>query len=226
LNNLAATQKSLSSDILVQQFFQATFDSSPIGISVCDADLRIVLVNNAWAAMDGISTGAHKGKTPQEVLGVGACPIEDEMKHVLSSGVARFGLEITAKLPSRSNVGRWLVHLIPLKDSSGRTTHVGGITIETTPRMGFQSYLVAHAHAIPSSIPEYERSAGVHLSPREIEVTRYLAKGMSNKQISSFLNISVSTVDTHRRRVMKNLNIHSVAELAVYAVRKGIVDIS
>ncbi len=60
------------------------------------------------------------------------------------------------------------------------------------------------------------------LSPREIEVTRLLAQGKSNKEIASILRISVKTVETHRRRVMKNLNFHSLAELAVYAVRNAL----
>jgi len=173
--------------------------------------------------MNGVPAEQHKGRTVREVLGVGACPVEQEMYRVLSTGVAVYGLEITAKIPARSGVGRWLVNLIPLKDESGKTTHVGSITIETTPRTGFKSFLVAHGQADLLSAPEPRLEAAEHLSPREIEVTRLLAQGKSNKEIASVLRISVSTVDTHRRRVMKNLHFHSVAQLAVYAVRRGII---
>jgi len=210
---------------MVRELLQSIFDESPVGIGVCDSELRIVCVNAAWAVMNGVSVEAHMGKTPSEVLGVGACPIEGEIRRVLRDGLARFGLEIAAKLPSRSEVGRWLVHLIPVKDSSGNVTHVGSMTIDTTPRTGFQSYLVARAHAIETSGVGLERSSGEHLSPREIEVTRLLASGKSNKEISTALKISVSTVETHRRRIMQQLGFHSVAQLVLFAVRKKLIDI-
>jgi DNA-binding CsgD family transcriptional regulator len=212
-------------DSIVRHLLQSIFTESPLGVGVCDSDLRIVCVNQAWATMNGVTAEAHNGKTPSEVLGVGACPIEDEIKRVLNDGFARFGLEIVAKLPSRPEVGRWIVHLIPLKDSSGNVTHVGSLTIDTTPRTGFQSYLVARAHAIESSSVGLERSSGEHLSPREIEVTRLLAIGMGNKEVSTALKISVSTVETHRRRIMKHLNFHSLAQLALFAVRKKLINI-
>jgi DNA-binding CsgD family transcriptional regulator len=218
----------LSNATLVRQLLQIVFESSPIGIGVCDASLRITSVNNAWAAMDGIPSEAHKGKTVRDVLGVAACPVEQAMARVLSTGIAIYGLEVTAKVPARSAVGRWLVNLIPLKNCTGTTTHVGSVTVETTPRTGFQSFMVAHGHAVPLLAPEpprtaTDRSTKGHLSPRETEVTRFLALGKTNKEIASLLNISVRTVDTHRRRVMDRLNFHSVAELGVYAAKNGII---
>jgi DNA-binding CsgD family transcriptional regulator len=195
------------------------FDCSPIGICVCDADLRIVVVNSAWAAMDGVLPEEHRGKTVREVLNVGTCPVEAAMSRVLETGVAIFGLEVTAKIPVRSGIGRWLVNLIPLRNEHGETTHIGSITVETTPKTGFQSFLVAHGYAV-----EQSRGDIGYLSPREIEVTRLLAQGKSNKEISQMLKISVRTVETHRRRAMKNLGFHSLAQLATYAMRNGLVE--
>jgi len=213
---------------LVQQLFNAVFDSSPVGVGVCDGDLRIVVVNSALAAMDGLEPEDHKGKTVREVLGVVACPVEAAMRHVLITGEPIFGLEVVAKVPARPDVRRWIVNLIPLKDGAGNTSHVGNVTVETTPRAGFESFLVARGDAThhgPVSKPDGEPGQNVmgQLSPREIEVTRLLAQGKSNKEIASVLRISVKTVETHRRRVMKNLNFHSLAELAVYAVHSKII---
>jgi DNA-binding NarL/FixJ family response regulator len=59
------------------------------------------------------------------------------------------------------------------------------------------------------------------LSHREREVLQLLAEGKSTKQIAFHLHISVKTVETHRRQIMEKLNIHSVAELTKYAIRKG-----
>ncbi|MHC4362839.1 MAG: response regulator [Planctomycetota bacterium] len=59
------------------------------------------------------------------------------------------------------------------------------------------------------------------LSSREREVLQLLAEGKSTKQMALRLHISVKTVETHRRQIMEKLDIHSVAELTKYAIRKG-----
>jgi len=59
------------------------------------------------------------------------------------------------------------------------------------------------------------------LSNREREVLQLLAEGKSTKQIALKLHISTKTVETHRRQIMDKLDIHSVAELTKYAIRKG-----
>ena len=219
----AATKREPASHELVQQLFNAMFDSSPVGVGVCDGDLRIVVVNNAWAAMDGFAPEDQKGKTVREVLDVVACPVEAAMRQVLITGEPIFGIEVVAKVPARREVGRWIVNLIPLKDGAGNTTHVGNITVETTPRTSFESFLVARGDTTNHGPGDLGQNVTGQLSPREIEVTRLLAQGKSNKEIASILRRSVKTVETHRRRVMKNLNFHSLAELAVYAVRNRII---
>ena len=62
----------------------------------------------------------------------------------------------------------------------------------------------------------------IELTAREREVLQLLAEGRSTKQIANNLNVSVKTVETHRRQVMEKLDIHSVAELTKYAVREGL----
>lgn len=61
------------------------------------------------------------------------------------------------------------------------------------------------------------------LSDREREVLQMIAEGRSNKEVANLLNISVTTVETHRAHVLQKLDIHSVPELILYAVRKGII---
>jgi DNA-binding NarL/FixJ family response regulator len=63
-----------------------------------------------------------------------------------------------------------------------------------------------------------------HLTAREREVVRFLAKGKSNKEVASALNISVKTVEAHRANIMHKLNLPSFAELVHYAIRVGIVE--
>ena len=61
------------------------------------------------------------------------------------------------------------------------------------------------------------------LTPREREILQMLAGGKSNKDIATVLNLSLYTVETHRRNLQDKLNLHSLAELILYAVRKGII---
>jgi two-component system response regulator NreC len=61
------------------------------------------------------------------------------------------------------------------------------------------------------------------LTPREKEILHFLVEGKSNKEISASLSLSLYTVETHRRNLQVKLNLHSFAELILYAVRKGII---
>jgi DNA-binding NarL/FixJ family response regulator len=61
------------------------------------------------------------------------------------------------------------------------------------------------------------------LTPREREILQSIAEGKSNKDIANLLNLSLYTVETHRSNILKKLNLHSVPELILYAVRKGVI---
>lgn len=64
----------------------------------------------------------------------------------------------------------------------------------------------------------------IELSNREIDVLVSVAKGMTNKEISDYLNISVHTVITHRKNIVKKTGIKSVAGLTVYALLNNLVE--
>jgi two-component system, NarL family, nitrate/nitrite response regulator NarL len=61
------------------------------------------------------------------------------------------------------------------------------------------------------------------LTPREREVLIHIAEGCSNKEIAQTLNVGVRTVETHRERIMRKLDIHSIAGLTRFAIAKGVV---
>ena len=61
------------------------------------------------------------------------------------------------------------------------------------------------------------------LTSREREILHLLAEGKSNKDIATLLDLSLYTVETHRRNLQDKLNLHSLAELILYAVRKGVI---
>lgn len=61
------------------------------------------------------------------------------------------------------------------------------------------------------------------LTDREREILQLLAEGKANKEVATSLNISPYTVETHRKHILEKLNLHTPAELILYAVRKGII---
>ncbi len=63
------------------------------------------------------------------------------------------------------------------------------------------------------------------LSPREREVMQFIAEGETSRDIAEALEVSVKTVDTHRSRLMRKLNLHSVAALTKCAVREGLTSL-
>ena len=68
-----------------------------------------------------------------------------------------------------------------------------------------------------------ERGGG--LTPRELEILQHIVAGESNKEIAADLNLSVNTVAVHRANIMDTLGIHKTAELVVYAIRNGLVNL-
>ncbi len=68
-----------------------------------------------------------------------------------------------------------------------------------------------------------ERGSG--LTAREVEILQLICDGKSNKEIAAQLDLSVNTVAVHRANIMDALGIHKTAELVVYAIRNGLVNI-
>lgn len=68
-----------------------------------------------------------------------------------------------------------------------------------------------------------ERNSG--LTAREVEILQHICDGKSNKEIAAQLNLSANTVAVHRANIMDALGIHKTAELVMYAIRNGLVNI-
>jgi DNA-binding NarL/FixJ family response regulator len=68
-----------------------------------------------------------------------------------------------------------------------------------------------------------ERAAG--LTAREVEILQLICEGKSNKEIAAQLSLSANTVAVHRANIMDALGIHKTAELVVYAIRNGLVNL-
>jgi DNA-binding CsgD family transcriptional regulator len=62
------------------------------------------------------------------------------------------------------------------------------------------------------------------LTSREREIVQLLAEGKSSKEVAVALDISVKTAETHRANIMRKLELHSVSELVLYAIRNQIIE--
>ena len=87
-----------------------------------------------------------------------------------------------------------------------------------TPRVnelvaaGFMDKGYAPSQNVPPNLPM--------LTPREREVTQLMAEGKSSKEVASYLNLSTKTVETHRSNILRKLNLHSIRDLVIYAIKK------
>jgi DNA-binding NarL/FixJ family response regulator len=68
-----------------------------------------------------------------------------------------------------------------------------------------------------------ERDTG--LTPRELEILQHIVAGKSNKEIATELGLSANTVSVHRANIMDALGLHKTAELVVYAIKNGLVNL-
>ena len=87
--------------------------------------------------------------------------------------------------------------------------------------------LQQHAHAGGRNMPPMPQALSQQiLTNREIEVMALIVQGLINKEIADRLNIGLSTVITHRKKIMDKLGFKSVSALTIYAIMHGYVDIN
>lgn len=120
---------------------------------------------------------------------------------------------------------------IVLSQSTDHTVlsgHFHNICVTLPERQLLRSFLMLEneAHAGGRNLPPINKSKENVLSGREVEVLTLIVKGNLNKEIAQKLNISLSTVITHRKNIMSKLSIRSVSSLTAYAVTHGYIDIN
>jgi len=91
----------------------------------------------------------------------------------------------------------------------------------------FFSQSVRHQvlHEYVKWIRQGDNSSYSPLSVREREVLQLLTEGRSTKDVAGILNVSVKTVESHRKQIMDKLGLYSIAELTKYAIREGLTQL-
>ena len=115
-----------------EKLLAAYFSSSNLGLCILDSEMHYLAVNNTLAAMNGVPAEDHIGKRIQEVLGDAAGVIEAEFRRAFSTGEPVANIEISVKLPTRTEEGHWIEHYFPIKDGSGTVQRIAVVVIEIT----------------------------------------------------------------------------------------------
>jgi DNA-binding CsgD family transcriptional regulator len=110
----------------------ALFESPVMGVALLDSQFRFRAINGALAAMNGLPVSNHIGKKLRYALGNTAPKVEGLVRQVLETGEPIFNRDLTAKLPSRLEVGHWVETYLPIRDLEKRVIQVAVFVVELT----------------------------------------------------------------------------------------------
>ena len=162
----------------------------------------------------------------------------DRFESLLESGPERYAHYFVSSRMAIEQSGFFLTHKaksILLIDGTPHASFGGFASLNTLQDEEglIRDLMQLHGHAHQGGHPRIESehasalSGAVHhtpLSEREVEVLRLLTRGMINKQIADELEISLTTVITHRRNISRKLGTRSLSALTIYAVAHGLID--
>jgi len=134
------------------------FQSSTVGVAICDRQLRYRAINDAMASMNGLPAAAHIGKTIHAVLGKAAAKVVPAFERVFATGRVVSNFELTAKLPLRNELSHWNESYFPIKDSFGQVLQVGAIVLEIAKGVElarFLGRLTENLNRVSASLQEH-----------------------------------------------------------------------
>jgi len=166
----------------------------------------VIVVDIGMPHLNGLEATRQilKNQPDTKVLILSVYESEQLVEEVLDAGARGYVL--------KSDASRDLVRAIEelQRNHTFFTSRVGQLVLET--------YLGRRAHG-------KMKGGSSPLTPREREVVQLLAEGKSSKEVAVALNLSVKTAETHRANIMRKLDVHSISELVLYAVKNNIVQI-
>jgi len=211
--------------------------------------IRIILVDDHTMVREALHVVLEQDSSMQVVAEAGdgdtALQIAEKlMPDVVVMDVAlpdMSGIETTRRLLAKHPRIKVLVlstyldrHIVQQMLDAGASGYIAKSTAGTELKQGIRTvfegrnYLCSQVAAMvagsrPGSRSAPERQCNQPLSQRELQVATLLAEGKTAPDIAARLNISPSTVEVHRRNLMKKLDLHSVVDLTKYAIRTGLI---
>ncbi|HYF07885.1 MAG TPA: PAS domain-containing protein [Acetobacteraceae bacterium] len=116
---------------------RAVYDSVPVGLALVDKDMKFLNINARVAAISGLPTGAHIGRTAREVLPPGlAEPVESAQRLVLETGRPVLDVSCSGDTPGAvRNIRHWLASCHPVFNADGQITGVSSVLHDVTDRV-------------------------------------------------------------------------------------------
>jgi len=170
---------------------------------------EIAIVDIAMPVLNGLEATRQilKANPKIKILILTLHDSDQVVRDVLGAGARGFLL--------KSDAARDLIAAVEAlgHDKTYFTSSVASLVLE--------GYLRSHA---PTAAPA--AASPDRLTPREREIVQLLAEGKSTKEVATVLDLRVKTAETHRTNIMRKLQLRSVSDLVLYAVRNNIVHIS
>lgn len=167
----------------------------------------VVILDIGMPRLNGLEATRQILKTnPQaRVLILTLHDSDQVVREVLNAGARGFLL--------KSDAGRDLVAAVDAlrRDKTYFTSKIAAMVLEGSLKA-----------RTPGAVPTPGRN---RLTPREREIVQLLAEGKSTKEVAADLGLSVKTAETHRSNIMRKLQLHSLSDLVLYAVRNNIVHV-
>ena len=167
----------------------------------------VVILDIGMPSLNGLEATRHilKANPGTKVLILTLHDSDQVVREVLNAGARGFLL--------KSDAARDLVAAVEAlrRDKTYFTSKVAAMVLD--------GYLKGGTASSPV-LPGRNR-----LTPREREIVQLLAEGKSTKEVAVALGLSVKTAETHRSNIMRKLQLHSVSDLVLYAVRNNIVHV-
>jgi len=168
---------------------------------------EVVIIDIGMPTLNGLEATRQilKANPQIKVLVLTLHDSDQMIREVLDAGARGFLL--------KSDAARDLISAVQAlrRDNTYFTSRVAEMVLE--------GYLKPVTKAVPLA-PLRSR-----LTPREREVVQLIAEGKSTKEVAIALQLSVKTAETHRSNIMRKLELHSVSDLVLYAVRNNIVTV-
>jgi len=165
---------------------------------------EVVVMDLMMPIMNGIeATRELQAKLPEsKVLVLSMYDDEEHVQRLLASGASGYML----KKATSDELVRALREVV-----------AGGIPLDPSVAAKVVKDYVRRVQG------EEEPNQSSELTPREVEVLKLIAQGLSNQTIADQLGLSRKTVDVHRANLMRKLDLHTVTELVKYALRRGLI---
>jgi PAS domain S-box-containing protein len=174
-------------------------------------DGKVEFLNRHWLEYTGLSLAAALAKPNDVVHPDDVPPATAAWRHSLETGAA---YELEMRLRAADGKYRWfLVRTEPLRNETGAIVKWYGTSVDVEDRRA------AAARAGAAEAVDPLRA----LSLRELMVLRLVAEGMTSKEIAAHVNLTRSTVDSYRSRIMEKLEARNVVGLVRIAIRNGLV---